>query len=106
MELKVNKVTSTKSILTFDNYDLPFCQVRRNGLETVVGLYACVSPWRVPLSRLQPVDTEEAAENLGEHLTGDSIKHSPYEVIARALHSVPRSPCSFSLLQFVFVSYS
>lgn len=56
MELKVNKVTSTKSILTFDNYDLPFCQ---------------------------PVDTEEAAENLGEHLTGDSIKHSPYELLMR-----------------------
>ena len=33
---------------------------------------------------VQPDEIRYAAENLGEHLSGDTIENSPYEVCARA----------------------
>lgn len=55
--LSANKVTSTKTPIQFDYYDLPFCKRSKS---------------------------ESKAENLGERLSGDSLTHSPYEVrIAR-----------------------
>ena len=52
--LKTNKVTSTKTQLPYDYYDLPFCKRKK---------------------------TTSRAENLGERLSGDSTTISPYEVI-------------------------
>jgi transmembrane 9 superfamily protein 2/4 len=51
--LKANKVTSTKTPLQYDYYDLPFCKLKRS---------------------------KSKAENLGERLSGDSVTTSPYEV--------------------------
>ena len=54
VELKVNKLTSTRTHLPFDYYSQKFCK---------------------------PVDgIKMAAENLGEFLTGDRIENSPYEL--------------------------
>ena len=53
VELKVNKLTSTKTQLPYEYYSLPFC----------------------------PPDTmDTVAENLGEVLRGDKIMHSNYEL--------------------------
>jgi len=54
VSLKANKVTSTKTPLQYDYYDLPFCKKRKS---------------------------KARAENLGERLSGDSLTTSPYEVI-------------------------
>jgi len=54
VELKVNKLTSPKTHLGYDNYKLKFC-TPKNGIQ-------------------------KAAENLGEHLSGDTIENSPYEL--------------------------
>ena len=51
--LSANKVTSTKTPIQFDYYDLPFCKRSKS---------------------------ESKAENLGERLSGDSLTQSPYEV--------------------------
>lgn len=51
--LEANKVTSTKSPLQYDYYDLPFCK---------------------------PKQSKSRAENIGERLSGDSLTSSPYEV--------------------------
>merc|ERR1719473_1958512 len=51
--LKANKVTSTKTPLQYDYYDLPFCKARKQ---------------------------KSRAENLGERLSGDSLTKSPYEI--------------------------
>ena len=51
--LKANKVTSTKTPLQYDYYDLPFCKGKRS------------------VSR---------ADNIGERLSGDSVTASPYEL--------------------------
>ena len=51
--LKASKVTSTKTPLQYDYYDLPFC--KKGGEST-------------------------SAENIGERLSGDSSTTSPYEV--------------------------
>lgn len=56
VSLKANKVTSTKTPLQYDYYDLPFCKSRKQ---------------------------KSRAENIGERLTGDSLTASPYEVGAR-----------------------
>lgn len=54
VELKVNKLTSPKTHLGYDYYSLPFCR---------------------------PVEgIKKAAENLGEHLTGELIENSRYEL--------------------------
>jgi len=53
VELKVNKLTSTKTQLPFEYYALPFCQ---------------------------PDDVVNVAENLGEVLHGDRIMNSHYEL--------------------------
>ena len=53
VDLKVNKLTSSKTQLPYDYYALPFCK---------------------------PDKIEYAAENLGEILTGNSIENSPYEI--------------------------
>lgn len=53
VDLKVNKLTSSKTQLPYDYYALPFCK---------------------------PEKIEYAAENLGEILTGNSIENSPYEI--------------------------
>jgi len=51
--LKANKVTSLKTPVQYDYYDLPFCKRRK---------------------------TRAKAENLGDRLSGDSLTASPYEV--------------------------
>ena len=51
--LKANKVTSMKTPLQYDYYDLPFCMRRK---------------------------TRAKAENLGDRLAGDTLTASPYEV--------------------------
>ena len=51
--LKANKVTSMKTPLQYDYYDLPFCKRRK---------------------------TRAKAENLGDRLAGDTLTASPYEV--------------------------
>lgn len=51
--LKANKVTSTKTPLQYDYYDLPFCRNEKS---------------------------KSHAENLGERLSGDSLTTSPYEL--------------------------
>merc|ERR1719316_1071311 len=53
VELKVNKLTSTKTQLPYEYYALPFCQ---------------------------PDDVTTVAENLGEVLRGDKIMNSIYEL--------------------------
>lgn len=54
MPLKTNKVTSTKTPLQYDYYDLPFCKRSRR--------------------------TKSKADNIGERLSGDAQTHSPYEL--------------------------
>jgi transmembrane 9 superfamily protein 2/4 len=56
VELKVNKLTSTKTQLPYEYYSLPFCQ---------------------------PDNVENVAENLGEVLRGDRIMNSHYELKMR-----------------------
>lgn len=56
VELKVNKLDSTVTQLPYDFYSLPFCQ---------------------------PDRVEEAAENLGEVLSGDRIENSAYIIITK-----------------------
>lgn len=53
IDIKVNKLDSVKTQLPYDYYSLPFCQ---------------------------PLEIEEASENLGEVLSGDRIETSKYEV--------------------------
>mmetsp|Transcript_3079 Transcript_3079/g.3890 ORF Transcript_3079/g.3890 Transcript_3079/m.3890 type:complete len:678 (+) Transcript_3079:221-2254(+) len=53
VDLKVNKLTSSKTQLPYDFYKLPFCQ---------------------------PEKIESAAENLGEVLTGNIIENSAYDL--------------------------
>jgi len=52
--LQANKVTSTKTQLPYDYYDLPFCKQKHSRAK---------------------------AENLGERLAGDTVTKSPYEVL-------------------------
>ena len=54
--LKVNKVTSTKTQLPFDYYDLPFCKNKEDHAST---------------------------ENLGESISGDTTTASPYRLIMK-----------------------
>ena len=54
--LKTNKVTSTKTQLPFDYYDLPFCREKKS-LAT--------------------------AENLGERISGDTTTNSPYVLLMK-----------------------
>ena len=54
--LKANKITSTKTPLQYDYYDLPFCTRGSRG------------------------STKAKADNIGERLSGDSLTTSPYEV--------------------------
>jgi hypothetical protein len=51
--LKVNKITSTKTVIPYEYYDIPFCR---------------------------PARRREEMENLGEALAGDAITNSPYKV--------------------------
>mmetsp|Transcript_23057 Transcript_23057/g.62585 ORF Transcript_23057/g.62585 Transcript_23057/m.62585 type:complete len:649 (+) Transcript_23057:54-2000(+) len=53
VEIKVNKLTSTKTQLPYDYYSLPFCR---------------------------PAEVNNAAENLGEVLHGSVIKNSPFDI--------------------------
>lgn len=57
VELKVNKLTSTRTQIPYEYYSLPFCKPS-GGVKT-------------------------AAENLGEFLTGDRIDTSPYALYMR-----------------------
>ena len=52
--LKVNKVTSTKTQLPFDYYDMPFCRNKKD---------------------------HKGTDNLGESISGDTTTASPYQVI-------------------------
>eukprot|EP00457_Paulinella_chromatophora_P003085 gb/GEZN01003090.1/.p1 GENE.gb/GEZN01003090.1/~~gb/GEZN01003090.1/.p1 ORF type:complete len:661 (-),score=103.75 gb/GEZN01003090.1/:257-2239(-) len=56
VSLKVNKLDSVKTQLPYDYYSLPFCR---------------------------PDSITTAAENLGEHLSGELIKNSPYSIAMR-----------------------
>jgi len=60
VDLKVNKLDSVKTQLPYDYYSLPFCR---------------------------PKVIEEAAENLGEVLSGDRIENSLYEVSMKLVES-------------------
>ena len=53
VELKLNKLASTKTQLPYEWYSLPFCR---------------------------PEKVEHVAENLGEVLRGDRILNSPYDI--------------------------
>lgn len=53
--LQVNKVTSTKTQIPYEYYDIPFCR---------------------------PSKRRGEMENLGEVLAGDAITNSPYQVCA------------------------
>lgn len=53
VQLKVNKLTSSKAELSYEYYRLPFCQ---------------------------PDVIKKSAENLGELLTGNRIENSPYDI--------------------------
>lgn len=53
LNVKVNKLTSTKTQLPYSFYSLPYCR---------------------------PEHIIDSAENLGEVLRGDRIENSPYEV--------------------------
>jgi len=53
IQLKANKVTSTKTPLQYDYYDLPFCKNKKS---------------------------KSVADNIGERLSGDSLTTSPYEL--------------------------
>uniref|UniRef100_A0A7S4BFB6 Transmembrane 9 superfamily member n=1 Tax=Chrysotila carterae TaxID=13221 RepID=A0A7S4BFB6_CHRCT len=53
VDLKVNKLTSTKTQLPYEWYSLPFCR---------------------------PAEVVTMAENLGEVMRGDKIENSPYEI--------------------------
>jgi transmembrane 9 superfamily protein 2/4 len=57
VDLKVNKLTSTRTQVPYEYYSLPFC-MPKNGVEM-------------------------SAENLGEFLTGDRIDNSPYQLYMR-----------------------
>ena len=54
LEVRVNKLTSTKTLLPYSYYSLPYCR---------------------------PEKIVEATENLGEILSVDLIKNSAYEVL-------------------------
>jgi len=54
VELKVNKMTSMRTQLPYEYYDLPFCKPEEG--------------------------VKEFAENLGEVLTGNVVQNSPYEI--------------------------
>jgi len=54
VQLKVNKMTSSRTQLPYDFYDLPFCRPEKGIIDS--------------------------AENLGEILTGNVIQNSPYEI--------------------------
>lgn len=68
--LKANKVTSTKTPVQYEYYDLPFCKKGRS---------------------------KSKAENLGERLTGDTVTNSPYDV---RLCIKPFFPPVFTSLSF------
>lgn len=53
VEIKVNKLSSTKTQLPYDYYSLPFCR---------------------------PAEITNAVENLGEVLHGSVIQNSPYDI--------------------------
>jgi len=53
IEMKVNKMTSSKTQLPYSYYKLPYCQ---------------------------PAKITEAVENLGETLMGDLVENSPYDI--------------------------
>lgn len=53
VQLKVNKLSSTKTQIPYEYYDIPFCR---------------------------PPKRKEEMENLGEVLAGDAISNSPYQV--------------------------
>jgi transmembrane 9 superfamily protein 2/4 len=54
VDLKVNHLTSSKTQLSYEHYKLPFCQ---------------------------PGEIINAAENLGEILTGNRIENTKYELL-------------------------
>ena len=54
VDIKVNKLSSTKTQLPYDYYSLPFCR---------------------------PGEVNNAVENLGEVLHGSVIQNSPYEIL-------------------------
>jgi hypothetical protein len=61
--LNANKVTSTKTPVQYDYYDLPFCRHSK---------------------------FVSKADSIGDRLSGDSLTRSPYEVSACMYGSVPR----------------
>lgn len=56
LNIKVNKLSSAKTWLPYDYYDLAYCK---------------------------PDKIKQVRENLGEVLRGDKIENSPYEVCKR-----------------------
>lgn len=71
VSLKANKITSTKTPVQYEYYDLPFCKRSRR--------------------------TKSKADNLGERLSGDTTTDSPYEV---SYCTYPNHPSLTNLICF------
>ena len=75
--MKANKITSNRTPLQYDYYDLPFCKKK---------------------------NSKSKAENIGERLSGDSLTTSPYEVCALC-EFVFLSMFSIALFLSILVAY-
>jgi hypothetical protein len=92
VELKVNKLTSPKTHLGYEHYSLAFCKVRTHrgnspessvfwGARGAPDIALSNPPAAASLNHVQPqAGIQGVAENLGEHLMGDTIQNSDYDV--------------------------
>lgn len=77
LPLLVNRLDSTESIIPFDYYHFDFCEMGEN-------------PYT---GESEPREGAKVAENLGQILMGERIRHSPYEI--RMLEDVRCKPVCF-----------
>eukprot|EP00039_Didymoeca_costata_P004086 m.71244 g.71244 ORF g.71244 m.71244 type:complete len:673 (-) comp12228_c0_seq1:228-2246(-) len=75
--LLVNRLDSTESIIPYDYYHFDFCEMGENPLT----------------GEHNPKEGANVAENLGQILMGERIRHSPYEI--RMLEDVICKPVCF-----------
>ena len=71
LQVKVNKLTSTKTQLPYTYYSLPYCK---------------------------PATIVDSAENLGEVLRGDRIENSPYVVSTLEQRELIKVLCPWLML--------
>jgi hypothetical protein len=110
VELKVNKLTSPKTHLGYEHYSLGFCRVRFPrlivpGRPSRRGPAPRPYPRSYPVSHIpsapapQPVEgIKKSAENLGEHLSGELIENSGYEVRSPETQQGARARALFAAL--------